>query len=299
MKERMIKWLKLPVFVLMLFFFSFPLNVKAATINFNTPPQSVAVPAIFCSSGYENTYTVSFQSTLAFNGVNVGGNYRFILYIEPSLSYPAGNYSITLENVRMSYNGKLYYASYVTSGTGGLYVFDFSDSFYTNAHYSILMDVKTWAKSTGVISGITCNLGMGGQSISRLPDIYQNSVIDNTAHDDAQKALEESKKQTDALTKFDKADDMASDSAKADSTVSDFKNSESAVISGAQDGLNKFDFLGAFTFPVALTQSLMLVSQWLSALINGMGAFSLIFSLGASLTICLMFIGLWKFRGDK
>lgn len=296
MKERMLKWLKyVPVFVLMLFF-CLSLDVKAATIFFNSPPESVAVPAIYCSSGYENTYTVSFQSTLAFNGVNVGGNYRFILYITPSLSYPVGNYSITLENVRMSYNGKLYYASYITSGTGGFYCFDFSDSFYTNDHYSILMDVKTWAKSTGVISGITCNLGMGTQSISRLPDIYQNSVIDNIAHDDAQKALEESKKQTFALTEFAKADEMAKNSLKNGTTLGDYSSHEDSAVADAKIGLDKFDFLYPLKFAEGVSQAVLLCSTWLTGIITGMSGFAYIFTLGAALSLGLIFIGLWRFK---
>jgi len=297
MKERMLKWLKyVPVFVLMLFF-SFSLDVKAATISFNNPPSSVDVPAIYCSAGYENTYTVSFQSTLAFNGVNIGGSYRFILYITPSLSYPDGNYSITLENVRMSYNGKLYYASYITSGTGGLYCFDFSDSFYTNAHYSILMDVKTWATHTGIISGITCNLGMGEQSISRLPDAWQNSVIDNTAHEDAQKALEESKKQTSALTEFSRKDEMSSNASSNGSIMGNYSDSEDAVVSGAHDGLSKFDFLAPLKFASGLSQSILLCSTWLSDLIAAMGDFSFIFTLGSALTIIIcIFVGLSRFK---
>ena len=127
----------------------------------------------------------------------------------------------------------------------------------------------------------------------------QTSVIQSQTerqHSDAQTALVESQKQTSALTEFDKASVMASDSANADSTVSSYKDAESSLVSGAQDGINKFDYTSLFNFPVALTQSFMLVSTWLSALISQMGSFSLIFSIGAALSLALLFIGLWKFK---
>lgn len=290
MKERFLKWLRyVPVFVLMLFI-CVSLNVRASE-PFSFRIDSYTLPAVFVSNGYEYSYTVSNPGT--FDTSVASGYGRFLLYLSPNLTYPAGNYSITLDNVRLMYNGQIFYASYISSGTGGLYVFDFSTTVTNNQHCSLLADVHFWGTSVQTVSGVSLGWNVSLQSFEKIdnPDMIQQT---------SDKAvLEESKKQTDALTKFDKADDMASDSAKADSAVSDFKDSESAVISGAQDGLNKFDFLGIFTFPVALTQSLMLVSQWTSAIINGMGAFSLIFSLGSALSICLMFIGLWKFKGDK
>ena len=127
----------------------------------------------------------------------------------------------------------------------------------------------------------------------------QTSVIQSQTaqeHSDAQSALAESQRQTSALTEFSKASLMASDSANADSTVSSYKDAESSLVSGAQDGIKKFDYTSLFNFPVALTQSFMLVSTWLSALISQMGSFSLIFSIGAALSLALLFIGLWKFK---
>ena len=288
MKERMLIWLKyVPVFVQMLFF-SFPL-VSHASEPFSFRIDNYALPAVFVSNGYEYSYTVSNPGT--FDTSVASGYGRFLLYISPNLTYPAGNYSITLDNVRLMYNGQIFYASYISSGTGGLYVFDFSTTITNNQHCSLLADVHFWGTSVQTVSGVSLGWNVSLQSFEKIdnPDMIQQT---------SDKAvLEESKKQTSALTEFARAGEMSSNASSNGSIMGDYSESENAVVSGAHDGLSKFDFLAPLKFASGLSQSILLCSTWLSDLIAAMGDFSFIFTLGSALTIIIcIFVGLSRFK---
>ena len=323
MKANFCKYLVcLPAFVLALLFFN-PLTARANTITFGSPYSTYNVPPLYVSAGYDVLYTVSFGSSVNDGNAVSGETYFFSMVFSPSVTYPSGNYSISLENVRLSYGGSIYYPSYVSSGLGGYHYFSFPVVYTAHSDYTLLADLHFWASETSIVSGVVVSCNMGTcigtlfQDYSNVYDKTVNSSIQyqtalqhsdsatqlstsqyQTAlqHSDAVTALEQSQKQTSALTEFDKASVMASDSANADNTVSSYKDAESSLVSGAQDGISKFDYTSLFNFPVALTQSFMLVSTWLSALISQMGSFSLIFSIGAALSLALLFIGLWKFK---
>lgn len=99
------------------------------------------------------------------------------------------------------------------------------------------------------------------------------------------------------LTDFSRKDEMSSNSSTNGSIMGDYTESEDAVVSGAHDGLSKFDFLAPFKFAAGLSQSVLLCSTWLSDLIAAMGDFSFIFTLGSALTIVIcIFVGLSRFK---
>ena len=286
MKERMLKWLKyVPVFVLMLF--SVSLNVRASE-PFSFRIDSYTLPAVFVSNGYEYSYTVSNPGT--FDTSVASGYGRFLLYLSPNLTYPAGNYSITLDNVRLMYNGQIFYASYISSGTGGLYVFDFSTTVTNNQHCSLLADVHFWGTSVQTVSGVSLGWNVSLQSFEKIdnPDMIQQT---------SDKAvLDESKKQTTALTEFARADEMAKNSLKNGTTLGDYSSHEDSAISDAKIGLDKFDFLYPLKFAEGVSQAVLLCSTWLTGIITGMSGFAYIFTLGAALSLGLIFIGLWRFK---
>ena len=287
MKERMLKWLKyVPVFVLMLFL-SVSLNVRASE-PFSFRIDSYTLPSVFVSNGYEYSYTVSNPGT--FDTSVASGYGRFLLYISPNLTYPAGNYSITLDNVRLMYNGQIFYASYISSGTGGLYVFDFSTTITNNQHCSLLADVHFWGTSVQTVSGVSLGWNVSLQSFEKIdnPDMIQQT---------SDKAvLEESKKQTSALTEFARADEMAKNSLKNGTTLGDYSSHEDSAVADAKIGLDKFDFLYPLKFAEGVSQAVLLCSTWLTGIITGMSGFAYIFTLGAALSLGLIFIGLWRFK---
>lgn len=286
MKERILKWLNLPVFVLMLFL-SVSLNVRASE-PFSFRIDSYTLPSVFVSNGYEYSYTVSNPGT--FDTSVASGYGRFLLYISPNLTYPAGNYSITLDNVRLMYNGQIFYASYISSGTGGLYVFDFSTTITNNQHCSLLADVHFWGTSVQTVSGVSLGWNVSLQSFEKIdnPDMIQQT---------SDKAvLEESKKQTSALTEFARADEMAKNSLKNGTTLGDYSSHEDSAVADAKIGLDKFDFLYPLKFAEGVSQAVLLCSTWLTGIITGMSGFAYIFTLGAALSLGLIFIGLWRFK---
>lgn len=287
MKERFLKWLRyVPVFVLMLFF-CVSLNVRAFE-PFSFRIDNYALPAVFVSNGYEYSYTVSNPGT--FDTSVASGYGRFLLYLSPNLTYPVGNYSITLDNVRLMYNGQIFYASYISSGTGGLYVFDFSTTVTNNQHCSLLADVHFWGTSVQTVSGVSLGWNVSLQSFEKIdnPDMIQQT---------SDKAvLEESKKQTTALTEFARADEMAKNSLKNGTTLGDYSSHEDSAIADAKIGLDKFDFLYPLKFADGVSQAVLLCSTWLTGIITGMSGFAYIFTLGAVLSLCLIFIGLWRFK---
>lgn len=287
MKERFLKWLRyVPVFVLMLFF-CVSLNVRASE-PFSFRIDSYTLPAVFVSNGYEYSYTVSNPGT--FDTSVASGYGRFLLYLSPNLTYPVGNYSITLDNVRLMYNGQIFYASYISSGTGGLYVFDFSITVTNNQHCSLLADVHFWGASVQTVSGVSLGWNVSLQSFEKIdnPDMIQQT---------SDKAvLEESKKQTTALTEFARADEMAKNSLKNGTTLGDYSSHEDSAVADAKIGLDKFDFLYPLKFAEGVSQAVLLCSTWLTGIITGMSGFAYIFTLGAALSLGLIFIGLWRFK---
>lgn len=289
MKERFLKWLKyVPVFVLMLFLSS-PL-VSHASEPFSFRINTYNLPPVYVSNGYEYTYTVSNPGM--FDLAVASGYGRFLLYCSPALSYPTGNFSITLDNVRLMYAGQIFYASYISSGTGGLYVFDFSTTITDNQHCSLLADIHFWgASGTIVVSDVVLNWNIGVQSYSNITNPSSIQQVSDSA------VLNESKKQTSALTEFSRKDEMSSNASSNGSIMGDYSDSEDAVVSGAHDGLSKFDFLAPLKFAAGLSQSVLLCSTWLSDLITAMGDFSFIFTLGSALTIIIcIFVGLSRFK---
>lgn len=113
---------------------------------------------------------------------------------------------------------------------------------------------------------------------------------------DAQASLDESKKQTNALTEFAKADEMAKNSLKNGTTLGDYSSHEDSAVADAKIGLDKFDFLYPLKFAEGVSQAVLLCSTWLTGIITGMSGFAYIFTLGAALSLGLIFIGLWRFK---
>lgn len=288
MKERMLKWLKyVPVFVLMLFPFV-SLNVRASE-PFSFRIDTYNLPPVYVSNGYEYTYTVSNPGM--FDLAVASGYGRFLLYCSPALSYPTGNFSITLDNVRLMYAGQIFYASYISSGTGGLYVFDFSTTITDNQHCSLLADIHFWgASGTIVVSDVVLNWNIGDQSYSNITNPSSIQQVSDAS------VLNESKKQTTALTEFARADEMAKNSLKNGATLGDYSSHEDSAVADAKIGLDKFDFLYPLKFAEGVSQAVLLCSTWLTGIISGMSGFAYIFTLGAALSLALIFIGLWRFK---
>lgn len=277
-----------PVFALVLSFFfkSFSFASEPFSFRINT----YNLPPVYVSNGYEYTYTVSNPGM--FDVAVASGYGRFLLYCSPALSYPIGNYSVTLDNVRLMYAGQIFYASYISSGTGGLYVFDFSTTITDNQHCSLLADIHFWGSNgTITVSGVVLNWNIGVQSYSNITNPSSIQQVSDSA------VLAESKKQTSALTDFSRKDEMSSNASTNGSIMGDYTKSEDAVVSDAHSGLSKFDFLAPLKFAAGLSQSVLLCSTWLSDLIAAMGDFSYIFTLGSALTIVIcIFVGLSRFK---
>lgn len=353
MKERFVKWLKyVPVFVLMLFSFSFDVQADASASGFfNVQQSTCTVPVSYGTFGADNVRQISFSGTISASQIN--SDYNFLFICNPTVSIiglsetmPTGTInSLTyygwLDNLKITVKGKTFDATYNTWSGYPFAVFegDFSytayDIYYTitaDVHIvpysstgyfggynnisitgtktssgaqipsgsysdsgSIVLNTSPESQQACKINGFTATLGYSSSYVSGINS--NQAVFDSVANENAKKALEESQKQTSALTEFSRKDEMSSNASSNGSIMGDYSESEDAVVSGAHDGLSKFDFLAPLKFAAGLSQSVLLCSTWLSDLIGAMGDFSFIFTLGSALTIVIcIFVGLSRFK---
>lgn len=107
--------------------------------------------------------------------------------------------------------------------------------------------------------------------------------------------LEESKKQTDALTKYEGADKMQSDNDKLSGAIKDYDDVSNSLFESAGDSISDFDLGSAFEYGSSLISAFGFLATVITSIIQQMGYFSMLYPLGVAMVIIGALLGLSKY----
>lgn len=107
--------------------------------------------------------------------------------------------------------------------------------------------------------------------------------------------LEESKKQTDALTKYEGADKMQSDNDKLSGAIKDYDEVSNSLFESAGDSISDFDLGSAFEYGSSLISAFGFLATVITSIIQQMGYFSMLYPLGVAMVIIGALLGLSKY----
>ena len=142
------------------------------------------------------------------------------------------------------------------------------------------------------LASIDAKLADGGgsaQIVNKLDQQIQQQ------HSDAQNQLDESKKQTDAMTKFDGKSDMDKNSSDLNDSLSGYDEAQQSIFSSSTASIEKFDVDNLFTFTVNISSALLVWNNLMVSIVASMGDFSLIYTISMGLVFIGIVVGIWRF----
>lgn len=163
--------------------------------------------------------------------------------------------------------------------------FNLDVDLYLDAHYSGSFARDTISLSCPVTYKISV-YDMGVQA---------NYVVDSQGHSDAQNQLDESKKQTDAMTKFDGKSDMDKNSSDLNDSLSGYDEAQQSIFSSSTASIEKFDVDNLFNFTVNISSALLVWNNLMVSIVASMGDFSLIYTISMGLVFIGIVVGIWRF----
>ncbi len=169
--------------------------------------------------------------------------------------------------------------------------------------------------NAATLSGGTVSLNMGAIDIRFLSyvteDLIQQQTVQqhtdslaeqsllqqlyNQQHSDAQNQLDESKKQTDAMTKFDGKSDMDKNSSDLNDSLSGYDEAQQSIFSSSTASIEKFDVDNLFNFTVNISSALLVWNNLMVSIVASMGDFSLIYTISMGLVFIGIVVGIWRF----
>ena len=126
----------------------------------------------------------------------------------------------------------------------------------------------------------------------------QTDVINNQTqqqHSDAQNQLDESKKQTDAMTKFDGKADMDKNSSDLNDSLSGYDEAQQSIFASSTVSIEKFDVDNLFNFTANISAALLVWNNLMVSIVASMGDFSLIYTISMGLVFIGIVVGIWRF----
>lgn len=169
--------------------------------------------------------------------------------------------------------------------------------------------------NAATLSGGTVSLNMGAIDIKFLSyateDLIQQQTVQqhtdslveqsllqqlyNQQHSDAQNQLDESKKQTDAMTKFDGKSDMDKNSSDLNGSLSGYDEAQQSIFASSTVSIEKFDIDNLFTFTANISAALLVWNNLMVSIVASMGDFSLIYTISMGLVFIGIVVGIWRF----
>ena len=169
--------------------------------------------------------------------------------------------------------------------------------------------------NAATLSGGTLSLNLGASGIRFLSyvteDLIQQQTVQqhtdslveqsllqqlyNQQHSDAQNQLDESKKQTDAMTKFDGKSGMDKNSSDLNSSLSDYDDAQQSIFTSSSTAINNFDFENLFVFQLNISSAIGVWNSLMTSIVASMGDFSLIYTISMGLVFISIIVGIWRY----
>lgn len=141
-----------------------------------------------------------------------------------------------------------------------------------------------------------CNLEDFSVYIREYKDVVTSAVEDIKGTLENQ--LEESKKQTEALTKYENADKMDSDNDKLTGAIGDYNEISDSLFESAGGSMSDFDLGSAFTYSSHLLAAFGFLATVITSIIQQMGWYSILYPIGIALVIIGALLGLSKYMSS-
>lgn len=194
------------------------------------------------------------------------------------------------------------YSGYAKSPSATTLKFEAPDYYLSGVSSSSTGYVTTSGhteNNAALLSGGTFYLGMdkGSSNVIYLGLSTRSSLqqMAEQQHSDAQDQLQESQKQTDAMTKFDGKSDMDKNSSDLNDSLSGYDEAQQSIFSSSTASIEKFDVDNLFNFTVNISSALLVWNNLMVSIVASMGDFSLIYTISMGLVFIGIVVGIWRF----
>lgn len=194
------------------------------------------------------------------------------------------------------------YSGYAKSPSATTLKFEAPDYYLSGVSSSSTGSVTTSGhteNNAALLSGGTFYLGTdkGSSNVIYL-GLSTRSALQQMAeqqHKDSQDQLQESQKQTDAMTKFDGKSDMDKNSSDLNDSLSGYDEAQQSIFSSSTASIEKFDVDNLFNFTVNISSALLVWNNLMVSIVASMGDFSLIYTISMGLVFIGIVVGIWRF----
>lgn len=332
--KKLVSWIMLPVLVVS-FSFVYGITVKAS-YNSSSPPVLNTPYQTLVSTSLSGEQTREVDVTFSFaDSQNVSGRDNLTLLF--GLAFPGYDYNdshllISFEDVEIIIDDTVYSASYYYSGSetsGYRYILKANGIYVGTFHYitirvklsisydlSVIYGISTAPGSTvGSNSGtislprydfdeyMTCTFYAYAWSNGVLP---ASQVSDSAMHSLQQQTnntlnsqLQEQQKQTDAMINFSGSGQLDSSASDLNNSLTEYDNAESSVFETSSGYTDSFDITSVFDFATGTMSAIVIYGNWMTSIINHMGDFSILFTLGMALLVIILLTGLFRYFSNK
>lgn len=194
------------------------------------------------------------------------------------------------------------YSGYAKSPSATTLKFDAPDYYLSGVTSSSTGYVTTSGhteNNAALLSGGTFYLGMdkGSSNVIYLGSSTRSTLQQMAAqqHKDSQDQLQESQKQTDAMTKFDGKADMDKNSSDLNSSLTDFDSVQQSIFESSSTAINNFDFENLFSFSLNISSAIGVWNSLMISIVASMGDFALIYTLSMGLVFISIIVGIWRY----